>query len=197
VIIDRESELDQSNKQPRRLPRPNIWILTTILVLFILLVCGLNSGYLASWWNGTLSSTYPDIPFGKINKCIKLGQFSFGLLAVFEIVAFPIFFKDAKDTFVWVSGVFQLTQDISGRSLRLTRETIEDYLQQPEDKKDVSQIVARHVLDEIHREMQAAERSHVAKALHYLSQINLSPNIIKALTFGSFMALTLADVFTS
>lgn len=197
MTTDHEPELDQPTDQPRRLPRPNIWILATVFVLFTLLVCGLNSGYLASWWNGTLASTYPDIPFGKLNKCIKLAQFAFGLLAVFELVAFPTFFKDAKDTFVWANGVFQLSRGIGGRGLRLTRKTIEDYLKKPEHKEDVSQIVARHLLDEIHREMQASERSHVAKALHYLSQINVSPNMIKALTFSGFMALTLADVFTS
>ncbi len=200
--MSNEEQPQATNSSPvgekkRKLPRPNLWILLTVGALIALVIIGCETGYLSSWWNGTLEITYPDFPFKQLNKCVKLLQLIFALLAVFELVAFPTFFKDAKDTFVWVKGMYGLTQGVSSRALRLTRKTIEDYLNEPTDKKDVTQIVTHHLMSEVHREMDAADRSRVAKVLYWFSKLRVFPGMIKALTFAGFVVFTIADIFTS
>lgn len=179
------------------IPKPNYWILASVLVVFLLIGLGGESGYLEAWWNSSLQETYPGFPFDKTNKVVKLLQFCVGLLAIFELVAFPTFFKDAKDTFVWTSGFYGLTRNTSSRVFSISKVTLQEYLSNESESHDIREIFTRHVLEEVESEMERSEDSPFAKTLHNLSKINISPQKLKAVTFGSFIILTIIDIFTS
>lgn len=179
------------------IPKPNYWILITIVFLFLLIGFGGSSGYLEAWWNSTLQETYPSFPFDKTSKAVKLMQFCVGLLAIFELVAFPTFFRDAKDTFVWTSGFYGLTRNTGSRVFNISKVTLQEYLGKDNESHDIKEIFTRHVMEEVESEMERSEESPFAAALHNLSKINISPQKLKAITFGSFILLTIIDIFTS
>jgi len=177
--------------------RPNLWILIFVLIIIVLILVGLVSGYLAAWWGDALSTTYPSFAFKRANKVLKVLQFAFGFFAVFELVAFPKFFRDAKNTFVWAGGFLRFSRGLSSRALRITRNSLAEYLEDESEHKDLPSVLAHEIAEELHREMDAVDRSIVAKGLNRLSTLKITPNHIKAVTFGGFFLLTAADIFTS
>lgn len=186
-----------ANRRGRQSPKPNLWILITFSLLLALLVVGVNTGYLSAWWNSNLSLVYPNFPFSKVNKVIKLLQLGFGLLAVFELVAFPVFMKDARGTFVWASSMYRLFSGITYRPFRVVRESLEDYLETPGQDRETAQIVIDNIANEVREEIRVSESSPIAAVLQWLSERNVSPEALKRLTFGGFLVLTIADIFTS
>ena len=98
---------------------------------------------------------------------------------------------------IWARGFYRLFNGVIFKALRVTRESLEDYLEAPEQDKEVTKIVIDNLATEVHREMRISEASTIASILQWLSERNISPETLKALTFGGFLVLTIADIFTS
>ena len=155
------------------------------------------------WWAGELANHYEPwgLSMAQFNKVIKLSQYVFGLIAIFELVQFSQVMRHLNfasrvyyitNKIPYYLGIFPMLlipKLISGSVSLIKKEiTSQDFLHSifiPVLKREYT--LAK---DESHS-------SRMAKAFKWLSENPLSDNVRRYTIFISFAVLSLTDIFSS
>jgi hypothetical protein len=155
------------------------------------------------WWAGELANHYEPwgLSMAQFNKIIKLSQYVFGLIAIFELVQFSqvmrhlnfasrvYYITNKVPYYLGIFPMLLIPKLIAGSIALLKNEiTSQDFMYSifiPVLKREYTL-----VKDESHS-------SIMAKTFKWLSENPLSDNARRYTIFISFAVLSLADVFSS
>ncbi|WP_141676955.1 MULTISPECIES: hypothetical protein [unclassified Aliivibrio] len=159
--------------------------------------------YMMYWWAGDLANHY--MPWGltmpQFNKIIKLSQYVFGLLSLFELVQFSkvmqqlnyasrVYYMTNKLPYVVATFPMLLVPKLISGSMSLVRNEITS-------KQLFSSVLLPAVKLELSQIKIDSHSTKAARIFKWLSDNPLSDNTRKVLIFVSFAIFSLIDIFTS
>lgn len=159
--------------------------------------------YLAHWWAGELAQHYHPLGFSiaQFNKLLKVGQYTFGLLALFELVQFSVIMSQLR--FVSASYVMmnRLPWALVSNTLTLIPKILIGILAVARGRTSASVVlgstVNTHYKDAIKRVEAGAQDYWVARAFQWLADHPLPERARRIVVFSAFALLSLGDLLTS
>ena len=154
------------------------------------------------WWNGNLADYYH--PFGlhisQLNKLFKIGQYFFGILAIFELIQFSTVMARLRlvSRLSIIAIRFpSLVLNTMNLVSRLVVGAIAIITRGMSIKEVLRSVFVEHVLEAASKANQQATRHPVVKSFHWLERHPLPDAVRRTIVFLALVVLSFADLLTS
>jgi hypothetical protein len=159
--------------------------------------------YLTHWWAGELALYYQ--PFGltmfQFNKLMKLGQYLFGLMSIFELIQFSTMMRQIHVVSVMYFMLNRLPWALLNIPVTLVPKLLTgvvSVLRREIPLRDLlNAILLPHVQTTVKRVRGSTEEMRIAKLFKWLADHPLPDSVRRVFVFVGFSALAFADLMTS
>lgn len=180
-----------------KLRRPSFRITFTAIILLAILFIGAYTVYFHAWFDGSLKTAFPNIPFDKVNKVAKLLQYLGGFTLLFEIVKFNLFVSEVAATY----NFFASMNNIRRKLLGILSKSVTDSINVPdanvgEEPKKFLERLNQQLVDNTNEVIKETQDSDISKRLDRLSKKEISELSLKKIAFGTFAIASAFEIFT-
>lgn len=158
--------------------------------------------YLFHWWAGDLALYYQPLGLSMLqfNKCIKIGQYLFGLLGLFELVQFSTIMRQLHFVSVSYLVLNRMIWHTLNVSVTLAPKLITGVVALSSRSISLGDllrsIILPHVQIELHQVHGEARKAKMAKLFQWLADHPLNDNYRRFVVFGAFAVFSLADILS-
>jgi len=159
--------------------------------------------YLFHWWAGDLKNYYHPLGFtmAQLNKLLKIGQYLFGLMVLFELVQFSTVMKQFRSVIYSYYIFIELPWALISGLLTLIPMLIfgfVDFVRGKVPGRDVfKSIILQHLKSKAREVQDDAQNQEVVTAFQWLAEHPLPDRARRIIVFLAFAFLTLGDLLTS